>query len=421
MASAPRDHRLDDKRSRQRLEPRKEPYWSKIDRGQLIGYYRPKASATGTWIAKFNTRQAAKGTYRAQRLGSADDHLDANDDDVLSWAQANARARAWFEDMKRAAKGEHERPITVDQAILAYLDDLDARGGVRKEAERTLRKHVAEKLRSRLVRELTAAELSTWKLSLVRKDDDPDEVRASRATANRIVATLRAALNLAHQHRPVEVSTDAAWKVGLKAFPGATGSRNLILSADEIRALLDAIPDRSFRDLCFALASCGARYGELAACRVQDAHLSAAGGARLHIPGGKTGTRTIAIADELRSVLARLVSGRTGADPLFARADGRAWGKSDQTRPMKAAVKAAELDPAVTIYSLRHSWIAAALLAGTEVRIVADHCGTSVAMIEQTYSKFIGRLSGALIRASGPVLTATETNVTPLTRRTPKR
>ncbi len=422
MARAPRERRLENRTARAELKPRKEPYWSKISPGCLIGYYRARTTPTGTWFAKFRPVGAAPGvTFKAEKLGAADDVLDANGLDILNWSQANAKARPWWERMKRLASGGGAEPLTVDLAIEAYLADLKARGGVVREAERTLTRHVDPKLRGRLVCDLTASELSAWKLALVRDDDDPDEVRASRSTANRIVATLRAALNLGRHQRPIEIPTDAAWKVGLKAFPSVTGSRNVILSGDEIRRLIDAAPDPHFRDLLFALASCGARYGELAGCRVQDAHLDSSGGARLHIPGGKTGSRTIAISDELRIVCARLASGRAGTEPLFTKADGARWGRSDQTRPMKLAVKTAGLDPSVTNYSLRHSWIAAALLAGTEVRIVADHCGTSVQMIEATYSKFIGRHSGDLIRASGPVLTKAETNVTALPGQPAKR
>jgi integrase len=258
---------------------------------------------------------------------------------------------------------------------------------------------------------VSSAEWMDLRNGLIRLSNDPERVRASRSSANRIITSLRAALNLARQQRPHELPSDDPWRTGLQAIPNAAGSRNVFLSADEIRNLLASIDDRHFHDLVYALASCGARYGEIAACRVEDAHLDAKEGSRLHLPKGKTGPRTIAVTEELRVLLARLVSGRRGSEPLFTKSDGTAWGRDNQTKPMKQAVKAAGLNPEVTVYSLRHSWIAAALMAGVEVRIVADHCGTSVAMIEQTYSKFIGRHSGELIRKSGPKLTQPDQNV----------
>ena len=54
-----------------------------------------------------------------------------------------------------------------------------------------------------------------------------------------------------------------------------------------------------------------------------------------------------------------------------------------------AAVKKAGLDPETTLYALRHSYITRALKAGVPVKAVADQCGTSIAMIQRYYAKFI--------------------------------
>jgi hypothetical protein len=53
------------------------------------------------------------------------------------------------------------------------------------------------------------------------------------------------------------------------------------------------------------------------------------------------------------------------------------------------AAAAAELDPGVTAYALRHSSIVRQLLAGTPARLVAAAHDTSLAMLEKTYSKHI--------------------------------
>jgi hypothetical protein len=52
----------------------------------------------------------------------------------------------------------------------------------------------------------------------------------------------------------------------------------------------------------------------------------------------------------------------------------------------------------VTIYALRHSSIVRQLLAGVPVRVVAVNHDTSVAMIERTYSRYIGDHADALAR-----------------------
>jgi integrase len=70
-------------------------------------------------------------------------------------------------------------------------------------------------------------------------------------------------------------------------------------------------------------------------------------------------------------------------------AGGAAWTRSFHTRRFAAAVAAAGLDPEATFYALRHSYISRALKAGVPVKAVADHCGTSLAMIARHYSKFL--------------------------------
>ena len=53
-----------------------------------------------------------------------------------------------------------------------------------------------------------------------------------------------------------------------------------------------------------------------------------------------------------------------------------------------------------TLYALRHTNIVRQLLAGVPVRIVAVNHDTSIAMIERTYSRYIGDHSDALARAA---------------------
>ena len=93
-------------------------------------------------------------------------------------------------------------------------------------------------------------------------------------------------------------------------------------------------------------------------------------------------------------------------EPLLLQADGRTWGteegaevSKDYRDDVREIVRAIGLDPdKVTLYSLRHSSIVRALLAGIPIRIVAAAHDTSVAMIEATYSKFITEHSDALTR-----------------------
>ena len=64
-------------------------------------------------------------------------------------------------------------------------------------------------------------------------------------------------------------------------------------------------------------------------------------------------------------------------------------------------MKRVDLDPAeVTIYALRHSNIVRQILAGVPIRVVAVNHDTSIAMLERTYSRYIGDHSDALARGA---------------------
>jgi hypothetical protein len=111
-----------------------------------------------------------------------------------------------------------------------------------------------------------------------------------------------------------------------------------------------------------------------------------------------------------------LAEKRPATAPLLLRPSGDRWRKSDHARVFRRAVKAAHRDPAeVTIYALRHSNIVRQILAGVPIRVVAVNHDTSVAMIERTYSRYIGDHAdmlarGALIDTAAPV----GTNVVPI-------
>ena len=58
-------------------------------------------------------------------------------------------------------------------------------------------------------------------------------------------------------------------------------------------------------------------------------------------------------------------------------------------RRVAVAVERAGLDPETTLYALRHSYISGLLKKGTPADAVARHCGTSVAMIQRFYAKWV--------------------------------
>src|SRR5262245_46239807 len=119
MARTVRDENLQTRTARNKLAMRKRVYWRTIDQGRHIGYY--KGERGGTWIAR---RFVGKGRYEEKRLGIADDTQDPNGADVLSFAQAQEAARAWFTG--RALPARRDGPITVAEACQNYIDYLKA-------------------------------------------------------------------------------------------------------------------------------------------------------------------------------------------------------------------------------------------------------------------------------------------------------
>ena len=119
MARTVRNGKLDTRSARARLAIRREPYWTAISRGDAIGYR--KGVKGGSWIAR-HRGEDAKQHY--QSVGAADDARDADGIAVLSFSQAQAKAREWFGQKARELSGE---PVatgayTVADAMRDYLD-----------------------------------------------------------------------------------------------------------------------------------------------------------------------------------------------------------------------------------------------------------------------------------------------------------
>ena len=54
-------------------------------------------------------------------------------------------------------------------------------------------------------------------------------------------------------------------------------------------------------------------------------------------------------------LIERLIAGRSPAEMLFKRDDGRGWKRAEQLRPMRDGCKRAGIGPAVSFHVLRHT------------------------------------------------------------------
>jgi len=361
--------KIDSKTKRAKLPTRREPYWEKLEKGGYIGFRRTEDG--GTWIARW---RHVDGKQKYTTFGSLDaiSHTDQYD-------EASKLARNWFKSFGVASKSGY----TVGNAVEDYCRHLEIEKGPKaaSDARQRLNKHVLPTLGDIQLNKLTLKQVQAWRKSLVRKSDDPEDVRKSKDTANRNLSILKAALNLAYYDDIV--GTDAAWR-RVKAFEDVGTARKIILDDKQIRSLMEKASG-GFRDLCRSGLLTGARYGELIQAKVRDFDPKEG---TIHLDG-KTGPRTTFLNDDAVAHFKQLSKGKLPKAYLHTRDDGTPWARSHQQRPMQDAVRAAKLPAETTFYALRHTHISRALLAGVNVQVVAENCGTSVRMIEKHYGKFL--------------------------------
>ena len=136
MARTLKDAKLDTPSARKKLKRRKEPHWRSISPGLAVGYR--KLVDGGTWIVRHYTPADGR---RYKALGTADDVVDdGQGKHVLTFAQAQARARDWFEELTTGTKSGHL--ITVREAGKNYVDYLRAKRKTADDTELRLKKWV---------------------------------------------------------------------------------------------------------------------------------------------------------------------------------------------------------------------------------------------------------------------------------------
>jgi integrase len=252
-----------------------------------------------------------------------------------------------------------------------------------RNGHRQMTAHDAEKRFERCVYEnglggkslakLRAADLKAWR----------DGLELGKASSNRTLTALKAALNLArrNKHAPASLAVELA---AVTPYKNAGKRRDLYLDIKQRRALLKAASGAA-RDLIEAVIVTGCRAGELTSMTYEafDARTKAASFA------GKTGSRTVPLSPSAVALFKRLAKDRAPGDLLLVRDDGQRWNHSDWDELVRDAAKAAKLPPGVCLYTLRHSWITTALQGGLATLDVARLVGTSVIMIEKHYGHLV--------------------------------
>ena len=417
MARTVRNAKIDTRSARVKLSERREPYWTPISAGCAIGYRR--GAKGGTWVARL---RGEDGKQHYEALGAADDARDADGLTVYSFPQAQDRARAFFAKRARELAGDFEPsagPYNVAKALDAYFHERERRGskGLAKDraaararilpalAEVELVKLTTKRIRDWHTGLATAAKLTrTARITKVRKGHavdmkDADAVRARRATANRTLTVLKAALN--HAYHEGRVSTDEAWRK-VKPFREADAPIVHFLSDDECRRIVNAC-DGAFRNIVKGALLTGCRYGELTRMRACDFNAEAG---TITVQLSKAGKpRHVALTEEGRALFSELTAGRTGRDLVFIREDGKVWGPSHQQRPLEAASARAKIEPAATFHILRHTYASSLAMRGVPMGVIAAQLGHSdTRMTERHYAHLSPNYVADTVRAALPAL-----------------
>ena len=391
MARSQRNSLLETRTSRLKLKVGAR-YYLQIGEGIALGYRRT-ADGFGNWQARI---YMPDGRYDFRAIATADDFVESNGADVLTFFQAQEKVR---EVHAEVIAGKTLKPITVKEVADRYMDWFRDNRKAVQETANTIKAHIGPAFGDIVVSELTTQSIKAWHAKLAaspvrrrtglgrkpnfgEKAATPEQKRARKSTANRILTVLKAMLNKAFQDELV--NDDLAWR-RVKPFERADRRRDLYLDRVARRRLIEKAP-KEVKPLLTALALMPMRPGDPAKLRVAD--LDQKQGV-LNIPQGKTEARVIPLGRDALAHFKQCAKGKLPGAWLFSRADGKQWTKEAWRDLIHEAAKAAKLPSATCAYSLRHSVITDMVTGGLDLFTVAKISGTSVKMIEQHYGKLL--------------------------------
>lgn len=378
---------------RAKLKAKAEPYWLRLGPGMALGF----RAGANTWVAKFRGRDKVK-QYSA--LTGA-----------VEFDEAKRRAEDWFATLSGTAVRSVKRG-TVRGALLTYLKDLRTHGrhDTADEAEGRFMLCVlgdpkkgkpADPLAELTLETATRDDFAEWRERMrLDKMGKPRQARSINRHVRAVVAGLNRAAELGHVGNP------AAWKLTALSDDREDDGDTAVFLDPEQRASIIAAADSYLADFLRGLAHTGARPGELAAATAGDFD-----GKKLrlqHRKGRPAKLRTRFVVLDVAGVkfFAAMAASKLPSAHLFTQDGEQPWTNHDWARAFKAAVAVvnasakgkaripiaskAKGQPGASAYSFRHARISELLqVHSIDPITVAAQTGTSVAMIERTYFRFI--------------------------------
>lgn len=363
---------LSTKRARSQLAERREPYWQRLAEGAYLGFRR----GPDTWLARFRGRD---GKQQFKPLGES-----------LEFDEAKGRADEWLAQLSGSPVRTAKRD-TVRAALDTYLADLRRHGrqDAAKEAEGRFKLVIhSDSIAELGLESATRDDFEEWR-------DRFTEGRQPRSL-NRHVRTVIAGLNRARQLG--HVGNEAAWKLTpLSDDVDDEGDTAVFLTADQRKAIITAA-SQPMAEFLRGLELTGARPNELAATTAGDFDGQALRLAHRKGRPPKLRVRHFVLGSDGAEFFASQARRKLPGTLLFTEDGEQQWRRHVWAREFRAAANKAntELRSLARIpleasaYSFRHARISELLqLHEVDPLTVASQTGTSLAVIEKTYFKFI--------------------------------
>jgi integrase len=403
MPGTVKETKLGNPTARLRLKPGRLFYWNTISVARAgvanhLGYQRWPGDTSGRWVL----RRRRDSRYSIEPLGIADDDRSKPADGVSVYSYDQARSKAT--ELANDAAQSHAK-LTVAKACSNYLDFVTSQGRPTVTAESIIVCHILPSLAHHEVASLTADQLRRWLSSVAesgtRNGRDPaapdseESRRRRRATANRILTTLKAILN--HSFDENRVSDNRAWSRRLKKYGNTASNRGRAMSVVEAKKFLKAC-DPELRLMVRAALETGCRYGEL--CRLTVSDFEAASGTLL-VRRSKSGKeRRVVLTAQGKTFFKAVCNTRAGSEVMLTR-NGKAWGPSYQADPVEAACARSGID--IVFHDLRHCWASLSVMAGMPLTVVAKNLGhSSTAMVEKVYGHLTPSYVATAVRRHAP-------------------
>jgi integrase len=297
----------------------------------------------------------------------------------------------------------------VGEALDDYLTYLAGRSaGAATAARYKIERLIRPELGGLKVSALTSVQLRKWRDDLAgapartRRGFRPapsteEGRRARKASTNRTLTILRAALNLSFRDGKVE--SDLEWR-RVKNFGKVESARARFLTVSEAQRLIN-VCDPNFRQLIRAGLETGCRYQELARLQCHDLNADAGTLAILQSKSGKP--RHVILTPEGVAFFRDVCAGRAGDARMFTRGDGVPWAASNQIQRMQGACVRAEISPAIGFHGLRHTWASHAVMNGVPLVVVAQQLGhRDIQMVQRHYAHLAPSYVAEAIRAGAP-------------------